>query len=121
MSLAKDMGDKHEKTLAEAFGARVSPGSGNQWHKPADGRQNRYEVPFAFAWDGKSTRAKSISVTREMLDKIVEQAHGERPMIGLRFYGDDRLRQHEDWVVLRLDDLVEMLMYIDTLLDPDVG
>ena len=73
-----------------------------------DGRHNRYESNFAFAWDGKSTRQRSISVTRARLDKAVELADPERPMIALRFYDDDRLRGFEDWFLVRADDFIEM-------------
>ena len=107
-SLNKKMGDTHEAWLIEQFGGRQSPGSGNQWRNPMDGRHNRYEQEFAWAWDGKSTRSKSVSVTRAMLDKAVEQADGERPMIALRFYDDDRLRSHEDWIVIRASDFIEL-------------
>ena len=107
-SLNKKMGDTHEAWLIEQFGGRQSPGSGSQWRNPMDGRHNRYEQKFAWAWDGKSTRSKSVSVTRAMLDKAVEQADGERPMIALRFYDDDRLRSHEDWIVIRASDFIEL-------------
>jgi len=107
-TLFRKMSDAHESFLAEVFGCRVSPGSGNQWHKPADGRQNRYERSIAWCFDGKSTRGKSIGVSRAMLDKITVQAHAERPMIALRFYDDDHLRGFEDWVCVRLDDFLEL-------------
>lgn len=103
------MSDAHEEHLVEVLGGRRTPGSGNQAANPMDVRGNRYEDEMAFAVDGKSTRAKSISVTREMLDKAVEQAHGERPAIALRYYDDDRLRGHEDWVVIREDDFLELI------------
>lgn len=104
----KRMGDTHEAWLIEMLGGRQSPGSGNQWRNPMDGRHNRYEQQFAWAWDGKSTRSKSVSVTRDMLNKAVEQSDGERPMIALRFYDDDRLRIHEDWFVIRASDFIEL-------------
>ena len=104
-----EMGNRHEEWLAEVLGGRKTPGSGNQWRNPADGRQNRYVDSFAFAWDGKSTRSNSISITREMLSKIKEQADTERPMIALRFYDDDRLRSFEDWIAIKADDFLELL------------
>jgi hypothetical protein len=72
-------------------------------------------VPFAWAWDGKCTRGNSISVSREMWAKAIEQAQGERPMIALRFYDDDRGRNYTDLVTMSLDDLREMLQMIDVL------
>lgn len=108
MSLNHEMSSKHETWLARILGGRKTPGSGNQARNPMDGRHNRYDVPYAFAWDGKSTRGVSISVNRGMLDKAVLQADGERPMIALRFYDDDRLRGYEDWFLVRADDFIEM-------------
>lgn len=109
MSLNKDMGDKHEEHLVEIFGGRQTPGSGNQANNPMDGRHSRYDLAVAFAWDGKSTRGKSISVTTAMIEKAREQAHGERPMLALRWYGDDRLRQYDDWMLVTEDDLLELM------------
>lgn len=117
MSLNKKMGDHHEEDLVEWFGGRKTRGSGNQANNPMDGRHSRYDTSVAFAWDGKSTRAKSISVSRAMLDKAAEQAHGERPMIALRFYDDDRLRGFEDWMVVQKDDLLELMERSDRLAD----
>ena len=104
-----EMGSRHETWAAEVLGGRKTRGSGNQWRNPTDGRHNRYSDTHAFSWDCKSTRGKSISVTREMLDKIKEQADTERPMIPLRFYDDDRLRNFEDWIVIKADDFLELL------------
>lgn len=105
MSLNRKMSDKHETDLAEMLDGRVMPGSGNQFNNPMDVRLD----DLGIAIDGKSTRAKSISVTREMLNKAKEQAHGSRPIIALRYYDDDRLRSHEDWAVVPLNDLIGWL------------
>jgi hypothetical protein len=105
----RDMSDAHEETLVEALGGRRTPGSGNQFNNPADGRHNRYEDILAFAWDGKSTLGKSITIDLEMIEKIEEQSLGERPMIGLRWYATERLKVAKDWVAVPLDDFVELL------------
>ena len=109
MSLNKKMGDAHEERMVEALGGRPTRGSGNQAHDPMDGKHTRLEVRFGFAWDGKSTRGKSIGVTREMWDKAVEQAQDRRPMLGLCFYDDDRLRNYTDLIVVTMDDFQEVL------------
>lgn len=109
MSLQSKMAEKHEAHLVEVFGGRRTRSSGNQANDAMDGRHSRYEEIVAFAWDGKSTRARSISVTRDMLAKATEQAHGERPMVPLRFYDDDRLRNFEDWCLVREEDLLELM------------
>jgi hypothetical protein len=109
VSLNKRMGDKHEAFLTDILGGRQSRGSGNQWHNPMDGRTSRMTTRYAFAWDGKSTLSKSVSVTREMWKKAVEQAGGERPMIGIRFYDTEALDVGLDLALVNLHDLVEVL------------
>jgi len=102
------MGELHEIHLAEINGGRKSTSSGNQWDDPNDGR-NHHDDPFAFSWDGKSTKGKSISVTLEMLAKIREQAGPERPELGLRWYGDEMLSTVlEDWIAVPDVDFEEM-------------
>lgn len=112
-SLNHEMGEAHETWLVRHLGGRKTPGSGNQFRNPMDGRHNRYTSRFAFAWDGKSTRGESISISRAMLKKAKEQADGERPMVALRFYDDDRLRGYEDWFVIRADDFFELRDYAE--------
>lgn len=109
MSLNSKMGRKHEDHLAQVFDTTRMPGSGNQWRGQMDGRNNRRTSRFAFAWDGKSTLAKSLSIPRKMWEKAREQAGGERPMLALRFYDNERLDVGEDLVVIGLDDFAEML------------
>jgi len=105
----QQMGDKHEEYLAQVNGGARNRASGSQWAHQADGLNN-HDDPFAFRWDGKSTLGKSISVTREMLAKIRDQAHGERPQIGLRFYGNPNLDDvDEDWIAVPGQDWEEVL------------
>lgn len=110
----RKMSQRHEKYVAELLGGRVHRGSGNQWHNPADG-SNGHEEEFAFAWDCKATMAVSTILTREMWRKIVEQAHGLRPAIPVRFYDDPSLDSHVDLVVVGLDDFAEMRQKITEL------
>ncbi len=109
MSLAKKMGDKHDAHIAEVYGLRQTRGSGNQYRDQTDARGHRMAEAVAFAMDGKSTRARSISIKLDDLEKVTEQAYGERPGLPIRFYGNDRLTEFVDWVVLREDDLLELL------------
>lgn len=101
---------KHETDWADWLGTERNRGSGNQWNHQTDGRTNRFELPFAFAFDCKAAMpgTKSISVTREMLAKLVEQSHGERPALPLRFYDTERGAYAEDWVLVRKGDFLEM-------------
>lgn len=115
MSLNRKMSDAHEDDLAEWFGARRTPGSGNGPANPMDARQHRSNHVVAFAIDGKSTRSKSIGVSLDMIAKAREQAHGERPMLALRFYSDDRLRTFDDWACVQMDDLLELMDRSDRL------
>lgn len=109
MSLNKRMGDKHEAFLTSILGGRRTRGSGNQWHNPMDGRTSHMTRRYAFAWDGKSTLKRSISVSREMWQKAVEQTGGERPMIALRFYDTESLDVGVDLAVVNLHDLAELI------------
>jgi hypothetical protein len=117
VSLNHDMGEAHEKFLADLLGGHQTRGSGNQWQNPADGRTSRMHVPFAFAWDGKSTMHKSSTVSLAMWDKIREQAGGERPMLALRFYCDEnqKLDVLRDLVVVDAHDFAELLADSDRL------
>lgn len=113
--IKRRMSNKHEDHLAEVLGARRTPGSGNGFANPMDARQSRYDQKVAFAVDGKSTLSNSISVTRDMLKKAREQAHGERPMLALRWYHDERLKSYEDWYLIREDELLELLDLLESL------
>jgi hypothetical protein len=106
-----EMARLHEEFLAQLNGGRKSKASGSTWRDQADGRGNELTEEFAFAWDGKSTRGQSITIDRQMIAKIREQAAGERPMFGLRWYGSDDLRQvDEDLIVVTAADFAELLM-----------
>lgn len=102
------MADKHEARVAEVLRGRRTKGSGSQWTDQGDGRNDHTEELFAFGWDCKATLAKSHTVTTEMLDKLEEQAQGERPALPLRWYADETLKKSRDWILVRLDDLAEL-------------
>jgi hypothetical protein len=112
------MAEAHEKFLAELNGGVKSRGSGSQWHDKADGRSDHLDVPFAFCWDGKATLGESVSVTRKMWDKITEEAHGERPQLGLRFYDSERLDVGIDLITILAADYGELL---ETARESDSG
>lgn len=103
------MGDAHEEFLASLFEGIQNRGSGNQWANPIDGRQSRKHVEYSFAWDGKSTLGKSISIPLTMWDKARLQAGGDRPMLGLRWYANEKLEVLRDLVVLSAHDFAEVL------------
>lgn len=109
MSLRNKMGEAHERFLVGLLGGRKTRASGATWKDQMDGRHGRKNETFAFAWDGKSTLAKSIGVSRAMWSKAAEQAAGERPLLALRFYDTERLDVGEDLVVLSAHDFAEVL------------
>lgn len=102
------MADEHETFLAARFGGRKSRGSGSQWRDQMDGRNDTVREDLAFAWDGKSTLAKSITITRDMWAKAHEQADGDIPMLGLRFYDTEVLDVGLDLVTVEADVLAEL-------------
>jgi hypothetical protein len=105
----QQMGEKHEKYLAELNGGRKTRSSGNQWNDQADG-YNHPDDPFSWRWDGKSTKGKQIAITLAMVEKIIEQAGDHRPMIALRWYGNDALTQIlADWIAVQASDWSEVL------------
>jgi hypothetical protein len=104
-----EMGSKHEQYLAGLFGGAKTRASGSKWFDQGDVR-NSHDEPFAFCVDGKSTLGKSITVTREMIAKIRQEAQGESPAFGLRWYGNTGLDQvDEDWAMLTGDALGSLL------------
>ena len=109
MRTTREMSDSHEKFLAELFDARTTPGSGSGFANQADVRNDDRRQYHAFAVDGKSSFGKSISITREMIDKIIEQAHNERPALAFRFYLDETMRNTVDWVAIAAEDFWELL------------
>ena len=52
-----------------------------------------------------------------MLAKAREQAGGNRPMIGLRWYRNERLEVAADWVAVRAQDMAEVLQEANILAD----
>lgn len=109
--LNKRMGDAHESWLARLLSGRQSRGSGNQWRDQMDGRHNSYtsDNTFNFAWDGKSTLGKSISLTRAMIEKAIEQAGNEEPILAFRFYRNEELEVDHDYIVVRAHVFAEMM------------
>lgn len=105
----RDMSDRHEDHLADVLSGRKTKGSGNQFRDQMDGKQSYREEHYVFAWDGKSTLGKSVSVTREMWAKAEEQSHWATPILPLRFYANARLTQVDaDLVVVDLDVFAQM-------------
>jgi hypothetical protein len=103
------MGEIHEERLAAVNDGKKTRGSGSQWAEQADGR-NHHDLPFAFRWDGKSTKGRQVAVTLDMIRKIRDQAHGERPQLGLLWFGNEALTSVlESWIAVPEEDWGELL------------
>jgi hypothetical protein len=101
---------QHEADLHDRLGGHISKSSGNQWHDPADGRHDPYDE-LSFAWDGKCAlpQTQSMSFSRKDLAKIREQARGRKPMMAFRFYDTERGQVAEDWALIQIDELDELM------------
>lgn len=103
------MAMRHEIDIAKWLDGLKSPGSGNTKNRPLDGRQDRKEQKFAFGWDAKCTFGEGITVTKTMWKKAREQSLGERTLLPLRFYDNERFIGFTDLVVLDLNDFIELI------------
>lgn len=103
------MSERHESFLAQLFGGRLTRNSGAGADK-TDGRHDRSTTDErCWAWDGKATMARSISVTRDAWEKLEDQAHPDIPMMPIRFYDNDRLEGSLDLVVVHAEDLANLI------------
>lgn len=110
------MGQRHESDVAQALGGRLTRASGSVWQDKTDGKHVAHEVPYAFAWDCKSTTAKSASISLKTWSKLEDQADGLLPALPLRFYADTRLTMTSlDIVAVRLDHFAELLDEANTM------
>lgn len=105
-----DMSKRHEVFLAALFRGRKTKGSGNQWTDQLDGKQPRGSGELVFAWDGKSTLGKTLSIGLGMWAKALDQTRPwETPMLALRFYTTDRLDKVAlDLAVVQVDVLASL-------------
>jgi hypothetical protein len=99
----RHLSDHHEQAIVDKLGGTLTRGSGSSWREKLDGRMHRLHQKFAFAWDAKATEGKSISISREMWAKTVDQADRERPAIMLRFY-DPGMRVALDLAVIGIEE-----------------
>lgn len=111
MSDIKKLADLHERDIAEWFGGSMTKGSGNQFNGQGDGALSRFTHEMGWTWDCKCALpgTKSIGVTRDMAEKITFQAHGNNPLLPLRFYSSLRGAIEHDLLVVRVSDFRELL------------
>lgn len=110
MPTTRQMSDRHEADVAALLGGRVTVGSGNQHNDPMDGKHGYKEARYTFAWDGKCSLGQSVSVTRPMWEKAVDQARAFRPMLALRLWRDTRLTTTDvDLIAVEANTFAEIL------------
>ena len=106
----RKMSSRHEEDLVDLLGGQRTRNSGAVWSDQADGHQTGMDQFWKFTWDGKSTLGKSVSVTRDMLAKLREQARGLEPMLPMRWYANDRLTEvSEDWIAIEAETFAQVL------------
>jgi hypothetical protein len=100
--------EQFEHSVQELLDLRSTPGSGNQWHDPSDGR-SRPEDPYRLMVDCKHTEAKSYNLNSGVLQGWWEQAAelGYHFALPVRLAGS--VGRQRDWVAIPLDDYAELL------------
>lgn len=109
MSLRHKLSRLHEADVHALLGGHSSKSSGNQWHDAADGKHGAYDE-FALGWDCKCALpgTERISISREDLDKITEQARGRIPGMPLRWYSSERGQVEHDFILVPLSHYNEL-------------
>ena len=102
----------HESHVCELLDLDATIASGARWHDLGDGvERNAYSV-WPIMFDAKCTVQKSYSVRRDWMRQQVRRAvaSGKRFLLPVRFV--DEHGQHDDYVVMPLDDFAELLMKV---------
>lgn len=102
----------HEAFVNEVLGLSGTPGSGSQWHSQGDGVDNRHpdDSFFPLLVDCKCTQKASFSIKLKTLTQWRTTAWelGKRFIMPIRFH-DRGARRSVDYVLLELNDFVELL------------
>lgn len=110
--------ERFEHEVQRLLDLRSTPGSGNQWHDPSDGR-TRPGNPYKLMVDCKFTENKSYSLNGKMLqawwDKSTEL--GYHFALPVRLGGSEG--RIKEWVTVPLDDYAELVDAIKILNGPD--
>ncbi len=101
MKTPREKGLEYEERLAALLGARIQPGSGNQWFAKLD--LDVAEILFSL----KHTSKASLSVTRNILSEVIHHAtkigsKGAIPAVAVDIAG-------EDFVLLRANDFAKLM------------
>lgn len=105
-----------EDHIAKLYNGKRSPSSGASWSDQGDIRYEfhtdeiaPYDILFSFLGECKTTQAKSISLKKEVWEKIAEEAaHSKRrPCMFIRFH--DENGKHLDLVIRDVNDDCEII------------
>lgn len=101
---------RHERDIQDLLGLDSTPASGSQFNAPGDAVDHRHPTNTCFPLlaDCKCTEKLSYSLNRKFLLDQTEQAAeiGRRFIMPVRFQHE---HQHEDYVVIGLDDFAELM------------
>jgi hypothetical protein len=115
MTKGNPLWEQFENRVQELLDLRSTPGSGNQWHDVSDGR-SRPEDRYKLMVDCKYTERRAFNLAAPVLSQWWEKATGAGYQFALpvKMDGLNTGRQKE-WVVIPLDDYVELVDAIRTL------
>lgn len=110
--------EQFEHEVQELLGLRSTPGSGNQWHDPSDGR-SRPEDLYKLMVDCKHTESRLYQLNSRTLLGWLRKATGMgyHFAMPIRLSGMEGTDREKDWVVLHLDDYAELVDAIRELRD----
>jgi hypothetical protein len=110
--------EQFEHEVQDVLDLRSTPGSGNQWHDPSDGR-SRPDDPYKLMVDCKHTESASYSLAAPMLQGWLDKAAelGYRFALPVRMEGGASVRTRQ-WVAIPLDDYAELVDAIRILNGP---
>jgi hypothetical protein len=100
--------EQFEHSVQELLDLRSTPGSGNQWHDPSDGR-SRSDDPYKIMVDCKHTEAKSCSLNGAVLQGWWDRATGLGYHFALPVHMEGMEGRQKEWVAIPLDDYAELV------------
>lgn len=103
MKRPQDIGGEFERSFAAKIGGKVVLGSGNQWFAKLDVGSK------SFLWSLKATAKESFSLTRGMLHETIRAVYGPGGKGGDIIPGMAVCVQDEEYVVLKLDDFLNLV------------
>lgn len=102
--------EKHESDMQKLLGLRSTISSGNKWHDPSDGVDDRHhsESEYLLMVDCKCTESQSFRLDRRVLNRWKMKAAelGKKFALPLRFQREDG---EDDYVVVPADDYAALL------------